>query len=100
MRVVKLVGAVAAVLAVATPIILNLSQITAAAKTIYSAIFTPPQTLTTAGGGFDCDNSKGVTMRYNYSHDNAGKGFGLHKCDGADVTGNISEHNGFPVDKK
>jgi hypothetical protein len=52
------------------------------------------------GGGFGCENSKGVKMFNNYSHDNAGDGFGLHGCDDAEVTGNISEHNGYPLGKK
>lgn len=91
---------IVAAIAVAAPAMMNLSQIASAAKSIYSTIFTPPQTLTRAGSGFRCDNSKGVKMYGNYSHDNAGEGFGVHKCDDADITGNISEHNGFPPDKK
>jgi hypothetical protein len=50
--------------------------------------------------GFGCDNSKGVKMYGNYSHDNAGEGFGIHNnCDDAEITGNISEHNGYPLSR-
>ena len=60
----------------------------------------PPRERKQLGGGFGCANSKGVKMFNNYSHDNAGEGLGLHGCDDAEVTGNISEHNGYPAGAK